>query len=128
MPIYKKIDKFEYSFNIKDLNAPANFYYATFADIKNLAAQLAYYFSIIYKNFVFVDFYDKAFIDSAKALIKDIDEFTLFLKLIDIDIETFIKLMVHISPQVFTSNLVKFIQKNYLNIEPTGKKTIKNSK
>jgi hypothetical protein len=68
------------------------------------------------------------FIDAVKALVKDMEEFNAFLKMIDIDVETFIKIMVHLSPQIFTSNLVKFIQKNYLNIEPIGKKIQKRKK
>lgn len=68
------------------------------------------------------------FIDAVKALVKDTEEFNAFLKMIDIDIETFIKSMILLSPQVFTSNLVKFIQKNYLNIEPIGKKIQKRKK
>lgn len=76
----------------------------------------------------FFGFYDKMFIDAVKALVKDMEEFNAFLKMIDIDVVTFIKIMVQLSPQVFTSNLVKFIQKNYLNIEPVGKKIQKRKK
>jgi hypothetical protein len=53
---------------------------------------------------------------------KDMEEFNMFLSLVDVDIRTFIKTVISLSPNVFTSNLVKFIQKNYLNIEPVGKR------
>jgi len=67
-------------------------------------------------------FYDPVFIDLVKSLMKDMEEFNMFLSLVDVDIRTFIKTVISLSPNVFTSNLVKFIQKNYLNIEPVGKR------
>lgn len=126
--LYKDVEIVSESYMYRNTYTPASSFYAEQADIRNLAAQLIHFFMVVYKNFEFVDFYDKNFIDLVKALIKDPEEFNNFLSMVDIDVELFIKLMVYISPQAFTSNLVKFIQKTYLGIEPVGKKIQKRVK
>ena len=62
--------------------------------------------------------YSRAFIDAFKALVKDTDEFWRFLSMVDVDPVTFIRTMACVSPHAFTSNLVKFIQRNYIGAEP----------
>ena len=113
--IYKDIRNLKDAFIQRNTHTSTNNFYAEQADIKNLAAQLVFYYRIVYKNFNFVDFYDKMFIDTTKTMIKDEEEFRKFLDMVDLDPKTFIKLMVYISPQVFTTNLVKFIRKQYLD-------------
>ena len=103
----------------------ANSYYAIAVDVKNLAMQLIIYLNTVYKNFTFTNFVDKEFLEIMKDLIKSEADFNQFLDLVGLDIQTFIRLMVYIAPQMFTSNLVKFIQKTYLKIEPVGKKFTK---
>ena len=103
----------------------ANSYYAIAVDVKNLAMQLIIYLNTVYKNFTFTNFTDKEFLEIMKNLIKSETDFNQFLDLVGLDIQTFIRLIVYIAPQMFTSNLVKFIQKTYLKIEPVGKKFTK---
>lgn len=83
-------------------------------DVKILSGQLLRYFELTCKNFEFDSFYDKKFIDAFKSLIKNPDEFERFLDMVHLDINDFIHIAVHISPNCFTSNLVKFIKENYL--------------
>lgn len=84
-------------------------------DVKVLSAQLVKYFELTNKNFTFESFYDKKFMDLFKALVKDEDEFEKFLDMIGIDIEDFIHISVHIAPQCFTSNLIKYLKQTYIN-------------
>lgn len=119
LPIYKKVEAVEEEITCTSSNVSTHQRYIMNADVKNLGAQLAHYFTVSYKNFEFTSFYDKDFISAAKTLIKSYDEFKKFLENVDITIEEFIKMMGILSPQVFTSNLVKFIQKYYINPEKT---------
>jgi hypothetical protein len=84
-------------------------------DVKVLSAQLVKYFELTNKNFTFESFYDKKFMDLFKALVKDEDEFEKFLDMIGIDVEDFIHISVHIAPQCFTSNLIKYLKQTYIN-------------
>ena len=87
------------------------------SDLDKLAKQIIFYFYCIIKNFKFIDFYDKEFIDAYKFLIKDKEEFERFLSYIKLTVEEFIQLSIYICQSAFTSNLIKFIQVNYLGIE-----------
>lgn len=87
------------------------------SDLEKLAKQIIFYFYCIIKNFKFIDFYDKEFIDAYKFLIKDKEEFERFLSYIKLTVEEFIQLSIYICQSAFTSNLIKFIQVNYLGIE-----------
>jgi DNA topoisomerase VI subunit A len=69
------------------------------------------------KNFNFSSFDDKKLIENTKNLIKSELEFKRFLKLIQIDLNYFLKIIVYIMPTVFTSNLIKFVHTTYLNTE-----------
>jgi hypothetical protein len=53
LPIYKEIEKIENEIVHHDEFVSADVYYAEKADVKNLATQLIYYLSAIYKNYVF---------------------------------------------------------------------------
>ena len=92
-------------------------YIVVVSDLEKLAKQIIFYFYCIIKNFKFVDFYDKEFIDAYKFLIKDKEEFKRFLSYIKLSVEEFIQLSIYICQSAFTSNLIKFIQVNYLGIE-----------
>ena len=92
------------------------------SDLDLLAKQIIFYFYSIIKNFKFVDFYDKEFIDAYKFLIKDKEEFERFLSYINLTVEEFIQLSIYICQNAFTSNLIKFIQTNYLGMEDKNKK------
>ena len=87
------------------------------SDLERLAKEMIFYFYCIIKNFKFIDFYDKEFIDAYKFLIKDKEEFERFLSYIKLTVEEFIQLSIYICQSAFTSNLIKFIQVNYLGIE-----------
>ena len=76
--------------------------------------QLIRYFELTCKGFIFESFYDKKFTDAFKSLIKTPDEFERFLEMIHLDAEEFIHIAIYISPQSFTSNLVKFLKENYV--------------
>lgn len=69
------------------------------------------------KEFVFTDFYDKAFIDNFKILIKDENKFKKFLTDISFDLDEFLHIGVYVCPHCFTTNLIKFIKTHYLNHE-----------
>ena len=92
-------------------------YIVVVSDLEKLAKQIIFYFYCIIKNFKFVDFYDKEFIDAYKFLFKDKEEFKRFLSYIKLSVEEFIQLSIYICQSAFTSNLIKFIQVNYLGIE-----------
>ncbi len=77
---------------------------------------------VSYKNYEFESFGDKDFVTAAKSLIKSYNEFNKFLEVIGLEVNEFIELMVYLSPQVFTPNLVKFIQKYYLKEKPDESK------
>ena len=137
---YNKIEKglknIESSFSeldIKEVNKDFNFddYFNLFysgysaltrkhsivtSDLDKLAKQIIFYFYCIIKNFKFVDFYDKEFVDAFKFLIKDKEEFERFLNFINLSVEDFLHLSIYICQTAFTSNLIKFIQTNYLGI------------
>lgn len=91
------------------------------SDLEKLAKQIIFYFYCIIKNFTFVDFYDKEFINAYKFLIKDEEEFTKFLSYTKLNVEEFIQLSIYICQNAFTSNLIKFIQTTYLNKENNKK-------
>lgn len=91
-------------------------------DAELVASQLIFYFTTVCKNFKFEGFYDKAFVNNVKELIKNKEEFTKYLDMIQIEVEEFFKILIYVAPPVFTSNLIKFIQENYLGITPTKKK------
>ena len=88
--------------------------YAMSYDMKVLSGQLLRYFELTCKNFEFESFYDKKFMDVFKSLIKNPDEFERFLDMVHLDVKDFLHIAVHISPNCFTSNLVKYIKENYL--------------
>lgn len=67
-----------------------------------------------YKNFEFVDFYDKSFVNNFKALIKDEVKFKAFLKDISFTLDEFLHIIVYICPHCFTTNLIKHIKSTYL--------------
>ena len=90
-------------------------YIIIISDLERLSKQLIYYFYKIIKNFKFINFYDKEFIDAFKFLIKDKEEFERFLNYINLDVKEFLQLSIYICQNAFTSNLIKFIQTNYLN-------------
>ena len=92
-------------------------YVIVISDLDKLAKQIIFYFYCIIKNFKFIDFYDKEFVDAYKFLIKDKEEFLRFLSYIKLTVEEFIQLSIYICQSAFTSNLIKFIQINYLGIE-----------
>lgn len=92
------------------------------SDLERLAKEMIFYFYCIIKNFKFVDFYDKEFTDACKLLIKDKEEFERFLSYINLEVEEFIHLSIYICQMAFTSNLIKFVQTNYLGIEPKKEK------
>lgn len=101
-------------------------YAVIISDLDKLAKQIIFYFYCIIKNFKFVDFYDKEFVDAYKLLIKDKEEFERFLGYTKLSMEEFIQLSIYVCQNAFTSNLIKFIQTNYLGIEvqpKTKKKT-----
>lgn len=92
-------------------------FYMISSDVQCLTKQLIFYFNTIIKNFIFVDLYDKTFIESFKVLVKDKEEFQRFLNMTQITVDDFLHLGVYICPNAFTSTLIKFIQTNYLNIK-----------
>ena len=98
------------------------------SDLEKLAKQMIFYFYCTIKNFTFIDFYDKEFIDACKFLIKDKEEFERFLSYVKLDIEEFIHMSIYICQNAFTSNLIKFIQTTYLGIKPKKEKIKKKKK
>lgn len=92
----------------------ADYSYSISCDVKVLSKQLIRYFELTCKGFVFESFYDKKFTDAFKSLIKTPDEFERFLEMIHLDVEEFIHIAIYISPQSFTSNLIKFLKENYI--------------
>ena len=103
-------------------------YVIVISDLDKLAKQIIFYFYCIIKNFKFIDFYDKEFIDAYKFLIKDKEEFQRFLSYIKLTVEEFIQLSIYICQNAFTSNLIKFIQENYLGIKVKKEKTKRKKK
>jgi type I site-specific restriction-modification system R (restriction) subunit len=83
-------------------------------DTQILSEKLIDYFEENYKNYTFVDFYDKAFVDNFKTLVKDQEKFKAFLKEISFTFDEFINIAVYICPHCFTTNLIKFLKKNYI--------------
>ena len=97
-------------------------FYTISTDVQRLTKQLIYYFYYVFKNFEFKELSDKEFIEAFKLLIKDENEFNIFLKMVEISLDDFLHLGVYISPTAFTSTLIKFIQSTYLNIKIVKKK------
>ena len=83
-------------------------------DAQILSEKLIDYLQDNYKDFQFVDFYDKSFCDKFKALVKDPDKFKLFLQDICFTLDQFLNIAVYVCPHCFTSNLIKFIKTNYI--------------
>lgn len=94
-------------------------------DVKKLSKQLDIYFKETCRNFEFTQFYDKSFMDLFKALVKNEDEMKRFLQMTCLEMDEFLKLSTYICPLCFTSNLIKFIQENYLHIKVEQKKNKK---
>ena len=100
------------AYSINGMSADSS--YSISCDVKVLSKQLIRYFELTCKGFIFESFYDKKFTDAFKSLIKTPDEFERFLEMIHLDAEEFIHIAIYISPQSFTSNLIKFLKENYL--------------
>jgi hypothetical protein len=79
-----------------------------------LSEKLIDYLEDTCKGFKFVDFYDKAFMDNFKALVKDEDRFIAFLNDISFTLDDFLHIAVYVCPHCFTSNLIKFIKTHYI--------------
>ena len=90
-------------------------------DVQRLTKQLIYYFTIVIKNFTYIDLYDKEFVENFKLLVKDEEEFKRFLEMISLTLDDFLHLGVYVCPNAFTSTLIKYIQINYLNIKVVKK-------
>lgn len=83
-------------------------------DTQILSEKLVDYLEENCKHYEFVDFYDKAFVDNFKALIKDEVKFKAFLKDISFTLDEFLHIIVYICPHCFTTNLIKFIKTHYI--------------
>lgn len=80
--IYNKIENYAYEFDLQLHTYTSKNVNMFGYDIKILGAQLAYYFTEIYKNFEFTNFNDKNFVTASKTLIKNCTEFNSFLKMV----------------------------------------------
>lgn len=96
-------------------------FYMMSTDVQRLTKQLIYYFTIVIKNFTYIDLYDKEFVENFKLLVKDEEEFKRFLEMISLTLDDFLHLGVYVCPNAFTSTLIKYIQTNYLNIKVVKK-------
>lgn len=121
--LYEDIHKFEIITNIPMIN-----FIIAQDDVALISTQLVYYFKCLNKNFNFTDFNDKKLIENTKTLIKSELEFKKFLKMIQIDLNYFLKILVYIMPSVFTSNVIKFIHSTYLNIDETNELSNSNNR
>ena len=70
---------------------------------QRLTKQLIYYFTIVIKNFTYIDLYDKEFVENFKLLVKDEEEFKRFLEMISLTLDDFLHLGVYVCPNAFTS-------------------------
>ena len=93
---------------------PVNKLYEILIDVNILTAQLLYFFNEAYVSIDAKEYNDKKFIEAIKVLLKDKENCLKFIELVELDMKSFIKLLIYISPSIFTSNIIKFIQKTYL--------------
>lgn len=97
-------------------------------DLENLVQILVDHLQEINPKFEFTSFYSDDFINGFRDLVKDQDRFTTLLTVEKITVEEFIKIGVYLAPHCFTTHLIKFIRRTYLNLDPTLPKRIKYSK
>ena len=83
-------------------------------DTQILLEKLVTYVEAKYPDIKINDLYEKEFVDAFKALVKDETEFLNFLNDISFTLTEFVEISVHVVPHCFTSNLVKFIKKQYV--------------
>jgi hypothetical protein len=83
-------------------------------DTQILLEKLVTYIEAKNPNIKINDLYEKEFTEEFKALVKNEEEFLKFLNDINFSLTEFIEISVHVVPHCFTSNLVKFIKKQYV--------------
>lgn len=83
-------------------------------DTQILTEKLINYMENHCKDFKFINFYEKQFIDNFKSLIKDENKFKKFLNEINFDLNEFFNISVYVCPHCFTTNLIKFIKLHYI--------------
>lgn len=86
-------------------------------DIRDLTTKMVIFLLENYPDINYEDFYDKKVLTILKNIIKDEQKFKVFLKSINYTLNDFLNIGVYVCPQVFTTNIIKFIRITYLELE-----------